>query len=101
MALFILWFGVLFLVATVRGKEQMDKLTGLLRDDFTGPNNFFVWMLAIGGIAAIGYAGQLRKFSNLLLCLVFLVLVLKKKGPNGESLITSFFNQIRSTERTR
>jgi hypothetical protein len=99
-ALFILWFGVLFLVASVRGKEQMDKLTGLLRDDFTGPNNFFVWSLALGSLAALGYIKQLRQFSNLLLCLVFLVLVLKKKGPNGESLIPSFFSQIRSTERT-
>lgn len=99
MALFILWFGVLFLVAAIRGKDEMAKLTGLLRDDFTGPNNYFVWALAIGSIAALGYISDLRKFSNLLLSLVFLVLVLTKKGANGESLIPSFFSQIRATER--
>ena len=98
MPLFLLFFGTLFLVATIRGKEQTDNLIGLLRSDFTGPNNFFAWALAIGAISALGYAKQLRVFSNLFLGLVFLVLVLKKKGPNGEDLIASFFTQIRSTE---
>lgn len=100
MPLFLLFFGALFLAATIRGKDQVDKLLGLLKGDFTGPNNFFVWALAIGALSALGYAKSLRVFSNLFLGLVFLVIVLKKKGPNGEDLISSFFTQIRSTERT-
>jgi hypothetical protein len=99
MPLFILFFGLLFLVAVIRGPQETKKLTDLLRSDFTGPNNYFVWSLAIGSVAALGYVKQLKVFSNLFLGLIFLVLVLKKKGPNGEDLIASFFTQIRATER--
>ena len=97
MPLFLLFFGLLFLVASLRGKEQTDKLIGLLQSDFTGPNNFFTWALAIGSVAALGYAKPLKTFSNLFLGLIFLVIVLKKKGPNGQDLISSFFSQVQGT----
>ena len=70
MPLFFLFFGTLLLVATIRGKDQTDKLFALLKSDFTGPNNYFVWALAIGAISALGYAKPLRVFSNLFLGLV-------------------------------
>lgn len=100
MPVFLLFAGILFLVAVIRGPEQQAKLLALIRNDFTGPNNFFIWMLSIGAIAAIGYVKQLRTFSNLFLSLIFIVMFLVKKGPNGEDLFTSFSNQIRSTEGT-
>lgn len=100
MPFFFLVFGILFLVASFRGQDQMDKLTGLLRDDFTGPGNFFVWCLAIGSVAALGYVKALKPFSDMFLILIFLVIVLAKKGPNNTDLISSFFQQISATERT-
>lgn len=100
MGLFFLVFGLLFMVAAVRGKEQTDKLTGLLKDDFTGPGNFFLWAISIGGIAAVGYFRQARQFSNLALGLVFLVLIITKKGSDGKDFLTSFIDQLRSTEGT-
>lgn len=105
MPLFLLFFGALLLVASIRDanagdSQQITKLTQLLKSDFTGPNNFFIWIIAIGGIAAIGYAKPLKTFSNLFLALIFIVMVLVKKGPNGQDLLSSFIAQIRSTERT-
>lgn len=99
MPLFLLFFGILFLVAAFRGKESMSELTGLLKDDFTGPGNFFIWCLAIGSIAAIGYIKALKPFSDIFLVLIFVVLILAKKGPNGQDLISSFFSQVSATER--
>lgn len=101
MAVFFLVVGLLFLVAVIRGQDETDKLLKLIKSDFTGPNNFFLWAISIGGIAAIGYWRQARTFSNLFLALVFIVLVLKKKGPNGQDLITSFISQVSSTEKTQ
>ena len=98
MPLFLIIVALLFLVASVRGPEQTKKLMGLLRADFTGPNNFFIWAIALGGLAALGYAKQLRGFSNLFLGLVLLVLVITK-GRDGKDFISSFVSQIRSTER--
>ena len=100
MPLALLVFGLLFLVATVRGPEETSKLLALIKSDFTGPGNFFIWILAIGGIAAVGYAKPLRTFSNLFLALIFIMLILLKRGPNGQDLFSSFLTQIRATEGT-
>lgn len=100
MGIFFLVFGLLFLVASIRGKEETDKLLALLRSDFTGPGNYFLWAISIGGIAALGYWQQARKFSNLFLGLIFLVLIITKKGSDGKDFLTTFIDQLRSTERT-
>ncbi len=89
MPLALLIIGVVFLTAAVRGKQ--DQLFGLLRDDFTGPNNFFYWGLAIVMVTSIGYYKPLRPLSHAFLVLVFIVLVLSHKG-----LIEQFMEQIRS-----
>jgi hypothetical protein len=69
-----------------------------LRADFTGPNNFFIWAIALGGLSALGYSKAVRPFSNVFLGLVFLVLIITK-GRDGKDFISSFVSQIRSTER--
>ena len=94
MPIFLLIFGILFLVATIRGKEQQDKLIALLKSDFTGAQSFGVWMLFIGALVSLGYVKVLRPFSNGFLGLAFLAIVLRKKGPDGRDIITSFFNQV-------
>lgn len=100
MPIVFLIIGLLFLVASIRGKDETDKLVALIRSDFTGPNNFMVWMIALGGLSAVGYYAPARKFSNMFLALVFIVLILTKRGTDGKDFLTSFISQIRSTERT-
>jgi len=98
MPVFFLVVGLLFLVAVIRGQDETDKLLALIKGDFSGPNNFLMWIVSIAGIGLIGYWRQARQFSNVFLGLVFVVLIFTKKGPGGQDLISSFISQIKSTE---
>ena len=98
MPLFLFIVALLFLVSAVRGEEATKRLVETIKADFTGPNNFLVWALALGGLAGLGYVKQARTFSNVFLALVFVVLILTK-GRDGKDFISSFVSQIRSTER--
>ena len=85
----LLVIGILFLTAAVRGKQ--DLLFETLRDDFTGPNNFLLWGMAIVMVTAVGYYKPLKPLSNAFLVLVFVVLLLSHRG-----LIDKFMQQIRT-----
>jgi hypothetical protein len=100
MGLLFLIAGVLFFTAAYRGGDAPTKLTGILKSDFTGPNNFFVWALALGAVAGIGYIPKLRPLANALFVLVLLALILAHSNKNGDNFVTLFFKQIRSTEGT-
>jgi hypothetical protein len=89
LALFI--FGVLFLTAAVRGKHE--ELFGLLKDDFTGPNNFLYWGLSIFAITGVGYYKPLRPVSNAFLVLVVFALFLSMR-KNGQDFFGMFMSQI-------
>src|SRR3954468_23458486 len=77
----LLIIGIALLVSAVRG-TQGDLFT-LLRGDFTGPNNFIYWTVAILFIGSIGYIPKLKPASVGFLTLVVLVLVLKRGDPNS------------------
>jgi hypothetical protein len=51
-----------------------------LLKDFTGPNNFLYWLLAIGSVGALGYVDALRGFSRAFMVLIILAMVLKNGG---------------------
>lgn len=72
LALFIA--SIVLIVSGVRGKSA--QLLSLLYGDFTGPNNFVYWFLAISIIGAIGYVDDLRDVSRSLLVLILIVLIL-------------------------
>lgn len=91
MPLVLLIIGAVFLVAAVRGKEQTDQLFALLKDDFTGPNNFIYWGLSIIAVTSVGYYKPLKPLSHAFLVLIFIVLVLAHRG-----LVQEFMDQIRS-----
>jgi hypothetical protein len=95
MPLALLAFGVLFTVAAVRGSHR--DLMALLRDDFTGPGNFLIWVLAIAAVGAVGYVKPLRPISNAFLVLIFIVFLLAA-NRGGRDFFSSLVNQIRSTE---
>lgn len=51
-----------------------------VQQDFTGEKNFTTWLLAIGGIGALGYIDQLRFFSRMFLVLIIIAMVLANGG---------------------
>lgn len=90
MAIILLIVGAIFIVASVRGKHE--ELFAILKDDFTGPNNFFIWGMAIFFIGAVGYVKQIKPLSNSFLVLLFVVIFL----TSGRGFFDQFMRQIRS-----
>ena len=76
--------GVVFLVAAVRGTVSdyngNPGLITLLKGDFTGSDNFLIWLVAIWIIGAIGYIPGFKPLSNAFLVLFLVVLFLSNKG---------------------
>jgi hypothetical protein len=94
MPLVLLLLGALFLTAAIRGKQ--DLLFATLKDDFTGPRNFFYWGLSLFIIGALGYIKPLRPISNSFMVLVFLILMLSNRG-----FFDKFIEQMSATQRSK
>lgn len=88
MPLALLFIGIIFLVAAIRGTHS--DLFDILKDDFASADNFFVWGLAFFIIGAIGYYGPLRPISRSFMVLLVVVLLLSNRG-----FFNSFRDQIR------
>lgn len=84
MSLALLFAGLLLLISAVRNSQ--DDLFALLQKDFTGPNNFVAWIIALVFVGAIGYIPKLKPLSIAFLTLVLIAIFLKKG--------TGFFDQI-------
>jgi hypothetical protein len=98
MPLALLLLGALFLTAAVRGqkcggRQCADVLFETIKDDFTGPNNFIYWGLALFLIGALGYYKPMKPLSNAFLGLVILVLFISNRG-----FFAKFMEQIGSTQ---
>lgn len=97
MALLFLIAGVLFFAAAINNKT--DALITTIKGDFTGPKNFFIWALAIGGVLGLQYIPGMRRISYALFVLVMLSLVLSHSDTSGNNIITKFFDQIKATQQ--
>jgi hypothetical protein len=75
-------FGLILIVAGVRGRVNSGSpsLVSLVKDDFTGTNPFWKWMLAILLIGAVGYIPNLRPISRGFMALVIVVFLLSNQG---------------------
>lgn len=91
MPLVLLFIGIVLLVAAIRGKDQVDKLVGILKDDFASSNSFLVWGIAFFIIGAVGYYQPLRPLSRSFMLLVVIVLFLSNEG-----FFNKFMAQIRA-----
>lgn len=87
----LIFIGLVLLVAAVRGNQK--ELFELLKEDFTGSDNFFVWVLAIIILVAIGNVDRLRPISNAFLGLVILVILV---GNGKRGLFDNFISQVRA-----
>jgi hypothetical protein len=75
MPLALMLFGTLFIVVGIRGTYP-DAMK-LIKEDFTGQGNFFVWLAACGIVGSIGFVPQLQQFSRIFLGMVLLVFLIK------------------------
>jgi hypothetical protein len=66
------------------------KLYALIADDFTGPNSFVYWMVAILILGALGYINGLDRLSRLFMLLVLLALLLTRNPTTGEAAGVTF-----------
>jgi hypothetical protein len=93
----LLFTGVLLLAAGIRGTQN--DLFALVKRDFTGPANFFYWLLVIGAIGAIGYIRPLRPLSRGFLVLLVVVIALTRANPNlpGGGFFAQLLRQVGTT----
>ncbi len=70
--------GLFMLITGVRGTYS--DLAGLLKDDFTGENNYFKWVIAMLVVGSLGYFKPIRPVANGILALVIMGLFLSNKG---------------------
>ena len=93
MPFFLLILGVIFLVTAVRGNQN--DLIDLIKSDFSGQNNFFLWVLAIIIIVAVGQFKVIRPISDAFLGMIILVIILANY-KNGKDIFSSFISQVKS-----
>lgn len=82
--------GIGLIVVAIRGTHA--AAFDLLRSEFSGPNSFVTWALAIFILGGLGYVPVIRPITRALLLLVLLVIFLK----NGSGLFARFNDQIRN-----
>jgi hypothetical protein len=93
MAWAFLTIGLILLIAAIRGKHK--DLFELAKSDFTGANNFFIWVLAIVILAALGTFRPIRPVTDAFLGLVILVIIIAPYR-NGRDLVSEFQAQLRN-----
>lgn len=87
----LLFIGLILIVAAVRNTQP--QLFALLKEDFTGSGSFFIWVVAIIVIVAIGTNKTLRPVSNAFLALVIIVIIIGNQTHGN--LFGSFIDQLK------
>jgi len=72
MAFGLLFIGIILAVAAVKGNHK--KLFELIKGDFTGDDNFFLWVLSIIILVAIGNIKSLTRITDAALVLIIIVI---------------------------
>lgn len=93
MPLFLLLLGVIFLVAAIRGNQN--DLLDLLKDDFSGDNNFLLWVLSLVILVGVGQFKAVRPISDAFLGLIILVIIIANYKRGGD-IFSSFIVQLKS-----
>jgi len=78
MPFFLVTIGLLMIVSGAR--DTYSAFGKQLVSDFTGPQNFTYWLVALGALGFVGYAPQLRSFSRAFMALVIIAMVLANGG---------------------
>lgn len=78
MAFALVFIGLLLVVTGANNTYQ--QFGAQLKSDFTGQKSFVLYAAAIGGVGALGYVQELRRFSHYFMALILISLVLSNKG---------------------
>lgn len=78
MAFALVFIGLMMIVTGVRNTHE--AFGAQVQSDFTGPNNFITWIVAIGVVGALGYIKTLQQFSTYFMALIIIGLVLSNRG---------------------
>lgn len=74
----LVFVGIMMIVTGANNNYA--ALGNQLRADFSGEKSFLLWIAAIGGVGALGYIPQFRKFSHYFMALILLSIILANKG---------------------
>jgi hypothetical protein len=86
MPFIILLVGAVFLITGLRGTWR--QLGSLLAQDFTGPNNFGIWLFAFFLVGSVGYIPGWKRFSDAFLLLI-VISILIANDQNGSGFFTN------------
>jgi type III secretory pathway component EscV len=105
MPLAFIAIGAVFLIAAITGRVSDQNgnpgLVTLLKGDLTGTNNFFIWIVAIGAVGALGYIPGFKGLSVAMLTLILLVIFISnnKQASGGNGLFAQFQAALASTQK--
>ena len=91
MPFIFLFVGIVLIITGLRG--TIGQLGALLKNDFTGKNNFGIWVFAFLVIGAVGYVPSLKKLSDSFLLLVIIVIFIVN-DKNGHGFFTNLSQTI-------
>ena len=74
----LVFIGLMMIVSGARDTHQ--AFGAQLTKDFTGPGNFTYWLVALGGLGAIGYIDKIRPLSHAFMALVIISMILSNGG---------------------
>lgn len=94
MPFFLLFAGIILLVVVIRGSDTTTQFVNLLKSDFSGQDNFFVWVLAFIFLIALGYWKTIRPITDTFLVLIIIVIFIAAYEKHND-LISSFMSQIK------
>jgi quinol-cytochrome oxidoreductase complex cytochrome b subunit len=92
MAWALLLFGLIALMAA--WKNRTDELYQILKENFTGKNNFIIWVTAIIFLAIIGMNKTLRPISDAFMILIIIVIILAAHKKNKD-ILQLFINELK------
>lgn len=90
--------GTLLSTPAATGGQPGPGLLTLFYDDFVGPGNMFVWLLALGLVGSVGYVRQLRPVSDAFLVLIIIVLIVSARTQSGVNFFASLTSQVLGTQ---
>ena len=85
MGFVLILMAVALIVTGIRGTYS--QLFTMLGEDFTGKNNFGIWLFAFFVIGALGYIPAFKKLSDAFLLLVIIVIIISN-DKNGQGFFT-------------
>ena len=86
MPLFFGAIGIVLIICALNNtlSNGQNGLVDLVKNDFTGPNNFLVWILAIVVAGSFGYVPKFKPVALAFLGLIFAAIILANQKASGQ-----------------